>query len=84
MKKGADGLSGASGHIRQLRCPDQDHRARLYRRPAVADALRDRHRRLLAGGVPAGAHTPATAFGADFVTQLPGCDLQVGAQKAAA
>lgn len=32
-------------------------------------------RRLLAGGVPAGAHTPSTAFGADFVTTLPGCQF---------
>jgi short subunit dehydrogenase-like uncharacterized protein len=41
-------------------------------------------RRLLAGGVPAGAHTPSTAFGADFVTHLDGCDLQVGELKKAA
>jgi short subunit dehydrogenase-like uncharacterized protein len=39
-------------------------------------------RRLLEGGVPAGAHTPATAFGRDFVTQLEGCDLQIGEMKA--
>jgi short subunit dehydrogenase-like uncharacterized protein len=41
-------------------------------------------RRLLAGGVAAGAHTPSTAFGPDFVTQLAGCDLQIGTLKAAA
>jgi short subunit dehydrogenase-like uncharacterized protein len=41
-------------------------------------------RRLLAGGVAAGAHTPSTAFGPDFITQLSGCDLQIGALKAAA
>jgi short subunit dehydrogenase-like uncharacterized protein len=41
-------------------------------------------RRLLAGGVAAGAHTPSTAFGADFITQLPGCDLQLGPGAAAA
>jgi short subunit dehydrogenase-like uncharacterized protein len=41
-------------------------------------------RRLLAGGVAPGAHTPSTAFGADFITQLPGCHLQLGAGAAAA
>jgi short subunit dehydrogenase-like uncharacterized protein len=30
--------------------------------------------RVLAGDVPAGAHTPATALGAGFVETLPGCE----------
>jgi short subunit dehydrogenase-like uncharacterized protein len=33
--------------------------------------------RLLAGGVPSGALTPALAFGADFATSLPGVTLEV-------
>lgn len=33
-------------------------------------------RRVLAGGIAPGAHTPATAFGARFVTEL-GCDLRI-------
>jgi short subunit dehydrogenase-like uncharacterized protein len=32
---------------------------------------------VLAGGVAPGYHTPSTAFGPDFVTTLPGCDLIV-------
>jgi short subunit dehydrogenase-like uncharacterized protein len=35
-------------------------------------------RRLLAGRVPAGAHTPSTALGVDFITELEGCDLALG------
>ncbi len=38
--------------------------------------------RLLAGGVPPGAHTPATAFGADFVATIDGCTLRVPAPAA--
>jgi saccharopine dehydrogenase (NAD+, L-lysine-forming) len=34
--------------------------------------------RLLAGGVAPRAHTPSTAFGADFVTTIEGCTLRVG------
>ena len=34
-------------------------------------------RRILAGGVPPGYHTPATAFGSGFVATLPGCTLEV-------
>lgn len=33
--------------------------------------------RMLAGGIPPGAHTPSTAFGADFVASLEGCTLRV-------
>ncbi|HEU5056542.1 MAG TPA: saccharopine dehydrogenase NADP-binding domain-containing protein [Kofleriaceae bacterium] len=33
--------------------------------------------RVLAGGIPAGAHTPSSAFGADFVASLEGCTLRV-------
>lgn len=33
--------------------------------------------RLLAGGVPAGFQTPSRAFGADFITQMPGCELRM-------
>jgi short subunit dehydrogenase-like uncharacterized protein len=33
--------------------------------------------RLLAGGVAPGAHTPSTAFGADFVSSIEGCTLRV-------
>ena len=32
-------------------------------------------RRVLAGKVAPGAQTPATAFGADFITSIAGCDL---------
>jgi saccharopine dehydrogenase (NAD+, L-lysine-forming) len=31
--------------------------------------------RVLAGGVAPGYHTPSTAFGAEFATALPGCDV---------
>jgi hypothetical protein len=31
--------------------------------------------------VKAGAMTPSLAFGADYITQFEGCDLQVGAVK---
>lgn len=33
--------------------------------------------RVLAGGVTAGTHTPATAFGPGLLDALPGCDLRV-------
>lgn len=33
--------------------------------------------RVLAGGIAPGAHTPSTAFGADFVASLEGCTLRV-------
>ena len=33
--------------------------------------------RVLAGGIEPGAHTPSTAFGADFVASLEGCTLRV-------
>jgi short subunit dehydrogenase-like uncharacterized protein len=33
--------------------------------------------RVLAGGIAPGAHTPSTAFGADFVAGLEGCTLRV-------
>jgi saccharopine dehydrogenase (NAD+, L-lysine-forming) len=32
--------------------------------------------RVLAGGIAPGAHTPSTAFGADFVASLEGCTLR--------
>jgi short subunit dehydrogenase-like uncharacterized protein len=32
-------------------------------------------RRVLAGQAPPGAVTPSMAFGARFITQIPGCDL---------
>ncbi len=35
--------------------------------------------RLLAGAVPAGTHTPTTAFGASLISAIPGCDLQPAA-----
>jgi short subunit dehydrogenase-like uncharacterized protein len=38
----------------------------------TADAVLQAVARVLAGGVPVGAHTPATAFGADFVRGLDG------------
>lgn len=38
----------------------------------TADAVVRAVERLLAGGVPAGAHTPSSAFGADFVRELDG------------
>jgi saccharopine dehydrogenase (NAD+, L-lysine-forming) len=38
----------------------------------TADAVLHGVGRVLAGGVPPGAHTPATAFGADFVRELDG------------
>lgn len=34
-------------------------------------------RRILAGGVAPGYHTPATAFGSGFLATLPGCTLEV-------
>ncbi|HTE53490.1 MAG TPA: hypothetical protein VK698_21695 [Kofleriaceae bacterium] len=40
--------------------------------------------RLLAGGVAPGAHTPSTAFGADFVAEIEGCTLRVPAARRAA
>jgi short subunit dehydrogenase-like uncharacterized protein len=33
--------------------------------------------RLLGGTVSAGAHTPSTAFGADFITKIEGCHLRL-------
>jgi short subunit dehydrogenase-like uncharacterized protein len=39
--------------------------------------------RLLAGGVAPGAHTPSTAFGADFVASIEGCTLRAPIRKAA-
>jgi short subunit dehydrogenase-like uncharacterized protein len=39
--------------------------------------------RLLAGGVTPGAHTPSTAFGADFITSIEGCTLRVPVRRAA-
>ena len=36
-------------------------------------------RRVLAGGVRPGALTPSMAFGPDFVGELDGCDLRIGA-----
>jgi saccharopine dehydrogenase (NAD+, L-lysine-forming) len=38
----------------------------------TADAVVRAVERVLAGGVPAGAHTPSSAFGADFVRELDG------------
>jgi short subunit dehydrogenase-like uncharacterized protein len=38
----------------------------------TADAVVRAVERILAGGVPAGAHTPSSAFGADFVRELDG------------
>jgi saccharopine dehydrogenase (NAD+, L-lysine-forming) len=38
----------------------------------TADSVVRTVERLLAGGVPAGSHTPSTAFGADFVRTLDG------------
>jgi len=38
----------------------------------------DTARRLLAGEATPGAHTPATAFGADFITRFEGCTLRMG------
>jgi short subunit dehydrogenase-like uncharacterized protein len=35
-------------------------------------------RRVARGDVPPGAHTPSTAFGADFIRGFAGCDLQLG------
>lgn len=35
-------------------------------------------RRVAAGEIEAGAHTPSTAFGAGFVTEFEGCDLAIG------
>ena len=35
--------------------------------------------RLLGGGVPPGYQTPSTAFGANFVTTIAGCDMKIGA-----
>jgi short subunit dehydrogenase-like uncharacterized protein len=46
-----------------------------YRLTAVASL--ECVRRLLEGGVAPGAHTPATAFGARFVTELEECDLRI-------
>lgn len=43
-------------------------------------------RRVAEGQVEAGAHTPSTAFGAGFVTEFEGCDLdlgEIGAEEAA-
>ena len=34
-------------------------------------------RRILQGGTAAGACTPATAFGANFIAELDGCDLRI-------
>jgi short subunit dehydrogenase-like uncharacterized protein len=39
--------------------------------------------RLLAGGVAPGAHTPSTAFGADFVASIDGCTIRVPVRRAA-
>lgn len=39
--------------------------------------------RLLAGGVAPGAHTPSSAFGADFITSIEGCTLRVPVRRAA-
>jgi saccharopine dehydrogenase (NAD+, L-lysine-forming) len=39
--------------------------------------------RLLAGSVPAGAHTPSTAFGADFIASIDGCTLRAPVRPAA-
>ncbi|HWM84728.1 MAG TPA: NAD(P)H-binding protein [Kofleriaceae bacterium] len=39
--------------------------------------------RLLAGGVAPGAHTPSSAFGADFITTIEGCTLRVPVRRAA-
>jgi short subunit dehydrogenase-like uncharacterized protein len=39
--------------------------------------------RLLSGGVAPGAHTPSTAFGADFVASIEGCTLRVPVRRAA-
>jgi short subunit dehydrogenase-like uncharacterized protein len=36
-------------------------------------------RLLVEGENPTGAHTPATAFGKDFITTFEGCDLRIGA-----
>lgn len=38
--------------------------------------------RLLGGGVPPGMQTPALAFGAGFLQELPGCTMRVGAVRA--
>ena len=40
--------------------------------------------RVARGAVAPGTQTPATAFGADYVTSFEGCDLRVGAVSAAA
>jgi saccharopine dehydrogenase (NAD+, L-lysine-forming) len=45
---------------------------RLTALTAVASAVR-----VLAGGIAPGTHTPATAFGADFITSIEGCILRV-------
>ncbi|MEZ4292007.1 MAG: saccharopine dehydrogenase NADP-binding domain-containing protein [Myxococcota bacterium] len=45
------------------------------------DAAVEAARRVAAGAVPAGFHTPGTAFGPDFLVELPGCtrhDLDAG------
>ncbi|MGI9077760.1 MAG: saccharopine dehydrogenase family protein [Gemmatimonadaceae bacterium] len=34
-------------------------------------------RRVLQGGIAPGVHTPSTAFGANFITELPRCDLRI-------
>jgi len=39
--------------------------------------------RVLAGGIAPGAHTPATAFGADFISSIEGCVLRVPVRRAA-
>jgi short subunit dehydrogenase-like uncharacterized protein len=41
----------------------------------TADSALAATRRILAGGIPPGALTPSKAFGADFVTTLPGVQL---------
>ena len=40
--------------------------------------------RVLAGGIEPGAHTPSTAFGADFITTIEGCTLRIPEQTPAA
>jgi short subunit dehydrogenase-like uncharacterized protein len=45
----------------------------------TAEAALECMLRVLGGKVPPGAHTPSTAFGASFVTELAGCDLKVAA-----
>ncbi|MDX2184625.1 MAG: saccharopine dehydrogenase NADP-binding domain-containing protein [Gemmatimonadaceae bacterium] len=65
-------VSDAAGHFHEATLVTPEG----YSLTAIA-AVEAVHR-LLGGGVAAGFRTPSLAFGADFVTQLPGCDLQWG------